>query len=114
MIPDKAIICVNTQDEYNTLNEFFKEHLHKEFQSSFSRFVNMCCDLEPSSRRNIVSGERKDYERWIKDYEDGCKSHGKFVPDDASMRFISVADFFAICGADELTQNASPKLDGLL
>lgn len=100
-IPEKAIICINTLEEYSLLNDFFETNLGRVIETPFSHYDagTMCCDLEPN-KRNVISSSRASYTGWCRDYDSGVKAHEKFVPDDVSMRFISVHDFLAICGAD--------------
>ena len=114
-LPEKAIICLHTQEDAEELAKFvgaFGYFLdHDLWNDKYS-----CADLGDKGTRKCFICDRTFYEEKVQQYDSGVHTKETwFVPEDVNFRFISLDEFVACCsnGALDL-RNVSVDVGGLL
>ena len=100
VFPQKAIICLPTYEDAVKLDNFVREHKGWYFQLEdwSDDGEETCCDIDVTGDGEILHMSRAGYEEAIESC-DNEPEYGawKYVPEDKSLRFISVDEFIAVC-----------------
>lgn len=113
-IPQKAIIRLETKENAIRLDEFIRKHLDRTLDiGERDDWSLACCDFEPHSG-SLPQAGINDYKEWVQDFESGNRSYDSWVPEDPSLRFITVDDYMALCLSDEIEDSGDMNIEDLL
>ena len=110
MIPDKAVITAQTEEEAKRLIKFLVDHgcqwpYDVDNTNWDEDYESTCYDVERN--KQVMHCSREWYEDRIREYDAGDHvEDGDWIPDDRSWLFISTDEFIARCtGEDDMDSN---------